>query len=228
MTMTQLEELWKELKFVSDCPKVTEEVSGKLLKILEDESKIRASKRIQRLVQYSGIKIIKMIEDFDWVFNPTISKEKIMQFRNSDWDTYPRNLVLIGPTGVGKTHLADGLCLDAINRGARVFRISCDELVRKLKNSRNKHAFIKFCSTVRVFCLDELGYVFPSPEEANDIFQIISKRCEVLPTLVTTNLVPSQWGKIFEASTASAILDRLSLKGTFLTLEGKSYRSRVK
>ena len=79
-------------------------------------------------------------------------------------------------------------------------------------------------SSVKVLCLDELGYVFPSQEEANDIFQIISKRSEAAPTIVTTNLVPSQWGKIFEAATA--ILDRLSLNGTYLTFEGdvKSYR----
>jgi DNA replication protein DnaC len=77
-----------------------------------------------------------------------------------------------------------------------------------------------------VLCLDELGYVFPSQEEANDLFQIFSKRSELASTVVTTNLVPSDWGKIFEAATATAILDRLSLNGTFLTLEGKSYRSK--
>jgi DNA replication protein DnaC len=100
--------------------------------------------------------------------------------------------------------------------------------VRRLKAGRNKDTLIRYYSTVKVFCLDELGYVFPSQEEANDIFQIVSRRCELLSTLVTTNLVPSRWGSIFEASTATAILDRLSLKGTFLTMEGKSYRSRVK
>jgi DNA replication protein DnaC len=74
--------------------------------------------------------------------------------------------------------------------------------------------------------LDELGYVFPTQEEANDLFQIISKRSEMASTIITTNLAPSQWGKIFEAATAAAILDRLSLKGTFLTFGGDSYRRR--
>ena len=85
---------------------------------------------------------------------------------------------------------------------------------------------IQYYSTLKVFCLDELGYLSASQEEANDIFQIISKRSEIGSTLVTTNLVPSQWGKVFEAATATAILDRLNMNGVFLTLEGKSYRTK--
>jgi DNA replication protein DnaC len=71
-----------------------------------------------------------------------------------------------------------------------------------------------------------LGYVLPSREHADFIFQIISKRSEVGTTLVTTNLIPSQWGKIFDSVTASAILDRLSMNGTFISLEGRSYRKK--
>jgi len=71
-----------------------------------------------------------------------------------------------------------------------------------------------------------LGYVVPSKEQADWIFQIFSKRTEVTSTLVTTNLVPSDWGKLFDSTTASAILDRLSLNGKFITLEGRSYRSK--
>ena len=83
-----------------------------------------------------------------------------------------------------------------------------------------------YYSTVKLLCLDELGYVFPTQEQANDLFQIISKRSELVSTIVTTNLIPSQWGKIFEASTATAILDRLSLNGNFITCEGRSYRTK--
>ena len=135
-------------------------------------------------------------------------------------------MLLIGPSGVGKSHLASSLCYEAIQKGIATAFISCFDLVAKLKLARNKHTLIQYYSTVKVFCLDELGYVFPSQEEANDIFQIISKRSEIGSTLLTTNLVPSAWGKIFDAATATAILDRLNLKGTFLTLEGDSYRGR--
>ena len=81
---------------------------------------------------------------------------------------------------------------------------------------RKKHIGVK----------DGLGYVLPSREHADYLFQIISKRSEVSTTLVTTNLIPSQWGKVFDSVTASAILDRLSMNGTFIAFEGKSYRKK--
>jgi DNA replication protein DnaC len=85
---------------------------------------------------------------------------------------------------------------------------------------------IDYYAKVPVLRLDELGYVVPTKEQADAFFQIISKRTEVRTTLVTTNLIPSQWGKIFDSVTASAILDRLSMNGRFIICEGRSYRSR--
>lgn len=224
--MTRLIELWKILKFASPPADLSPETAKILLPILEDEARAREAKQIRYLLQRSGIKRIKRLEDFDWKFNPKLPREKFMTFRNSPWVQNTQNLVLIGPSGVGKSHLASALCYEAVGKGAAAVFVPCFDLVAKLKHARNKHTLIQYYSTVKVFCLDELGYVFPSQEEANDIFQIISKRSEIGSTIVTTNLVPSAWGKIFDAATATAILDRLNLKGTFLTLEGDSYRGR--
>ena len=224
--MTRLTELFTILKFVTDPGGLRPEEVETILPILEEEVRARRLRQIHYLLGRSGIKRIKRLEDFDWKFNPKLSREKFMAFRNSSWIDHAQNLLLIGPSGVGKSHLASALCYDAIQQGIATAFISCFDLVAKLKLARNKHTLIQYYSTVKVFCLDELGYVFPSQEEANDIFQIISKRSEIGATLVTTNLVPSAWGKIFDAATATAILDRLSLKGTFLTLEGDSYRGR--
>jgi len=104
--------------------------------------------------------------------------------------------------------------------------ITCHDLINKIKRSRNKAATLEYFAKAKILCIDEIGYVFPDPKEANDIFQIISKRSEVGSTIITTNLIPSQWGKIFEAATATAILDRLSLNGNFITWEGRSYRTK--
>ena len=224
--MIRLTELWKLLKFVSDPPTLAPEETKILVPILEAEVQAREIKQIRYLLQRSGIKRIKRFEDFDWKFNPKLSREKFMAFRNSPWIDNAQNLLLIGPSGVGKSHLASALCYEAIQQGIATAFISCFDLVAKLKLARNRHTLIQYYSTVKVFCLDELGYVFPSQEEANDIFQIISKRSEIGSTIVTTNLIPSAWGKIFDAATATAILDRLNLKGTFLTLEGDSYRGK--
>jgi len=224
--MTRFHELWKILKFVTDPSGLTPEAIQTILPLLEEEAGARELKRIRYLLQRSGIKRIKRLEDFDWKFNPKLPREKFMAFRNSPWADNAQNLLLIGPSGVGKSHLASALCYEAIHKGIPTAFIPCFDLVAKLKRARSKHTLIQYYATVKVFCLDELGYVFPTQEEAGDLFQIISKRSELGSTIVTTNLVPSAWGKIFDAATATAILDRLNLKGTFLTLEGDSYRGR--
>lgn len=226
--MTQLHEIWKELKFVSDISALKLEEEQILLSVLEEESSQRKIRRVRRLLQHSGIKRVKLLEDFDWKINPKLPREDFLSFVKSPWTQKAMNLVLVGPAGVGKTHLATGLCYKAIQEGQSAVFISSYDLVLKLKKRySSKDSLIQFYSSVKVFCLDELGYLSASPEEANDIFQIISKRSEIGSTIVTTNLIPSQWGKIFEAATATAILDRLNMNGIFLTLEGKSYRSKV-
>ena len=226
--MISLPELFKYLKFVSDHTSLTSNQKQILEPILYEELQARELKRIRYLMQRSGIKRIKRIEDFDWAFNPKIPKDKILPFFTScDWITHPANIVFIGPAGVGKSHLADSLCYHLISHHSiPATRIGCFDLVEKLKKSPHKYNLLNYYSTVKILCLDELGYVFPSQDQANDIFQIISKRSELFPTIVTTNLIPSQWGKIFEAATATAILDRLSLNGNFITCEGRSYRSK--
>ncbi len=224
--MTPIKQIWEQLKFVSDCSVLTEEQIKTILPILKEESTAREIKRIRYLLQRSGIKRVKRFEDFDWKFNPHLPRNEIMAFSESSWNTEVKNLVLIGPSGVGKSHLASALCYKAIQKGIPTAFITCFDLVNKLKRSTNKLTMLHYYSTIKLLCMDELGYVFPTQEQANDIFQIISKRSELASTIVTTNLIPSQWGKIFEASTATAILDRLSLNGNFITCEGRSYRSK--
>lgn len=226
MTMTPIKQIWEQLKFISDCSSLTEDQIKTIFPILKEEALAKEIKRMRYLLQRSGIKRIKRLEDFDWKFNPHLLRSEIISFSESCWSAEIKNLVLIGPSGVGKSHLASAICYKAIQKGIPTAFISCFDLVNKLKASTSKHAMLLYYSTVKLLCLDELGYVFPTQEQANDIFQIISKRSELVSTIVTTNLIPSHWGKIFEASTATAILDRLNLNGSFITCEGRSYRSK--
>ena len=223
--MTPIQKTWEELKFVSDYASLTEEETKVILPVLKQEASSREIKRIKSLMLRSGIKRIKRLEDFDWKFN-AMPRHEIMAFNDLSWNVQAKNLVLIGPSGVGKTHLATAMCYSALQKGIPTAFITCSDLVDKLKRSNNKHTMLLYYSTIKLLCIDELGYVFPGQEQANDIFQIISKRSELVSTIVTTNLIPSQWGKIFEAATATAILDRLSLNGSFITWEGRSYRSK--
>lgn len=226
MTTTPVKEVWEQLKFISDPSSLTTDEIKVLLPVLKEEAAAREVKRVRYLLQRSGIKRIKRFEDFDWKFNPQIPRPEILSLSETPWLTHVRNAVLIGPTGVGKSHLASAMCYKAISKGIPAVTVTCAELIDKFKRSSNKHNVTQYYSTVRLLCIDELGYVFPTQEQANDIFQIVSRRSELASTIVTTNLIPSQWGKIFEAATATAILDRLSLNGSFLPCEGRSYRSK--
>ena len=224
--MTQIQEIYKTLKFVSDAGGLTHEQVKILEGVLKEEISAREVRRIQHLLTRSGLKPIKKIEDFDWKFNPKIPREEIMRVAQTMCGNEIINVMFIGPGGVGKTHLAKGICYKAIQKGIPVVFITCHDLINKIKQARNKSATLEYYAKVKILCIDEIGYVFPDVKEANEIFQIISKRSELTSTIVTTNLIPSQWGKIFEAATATAILDRLSFNGSFITCEGRSYRSK--
>ena len=224
--MMNFSELWKYFKLLGDPDQLSKEDLAFLERFLAEQYQLREKKRIQYLMRASGIKRIKLLNDFDWSFNPKIPRDKIMEFLATDWLKKPCHLVLIGPAGVGKSHIATAICHDAILKGIQTVFLSLYDLTAKLSKTKTLYTLIDFYAKVPILCLDELGYVLPSKEQADAIFQIISKRTEVATTLVTTNLVPSDWGKIFDAVTATAILDRLSMNGRFITFEGRSYRRK--
>jgi DNA replication protein DnaC len=224
--MMSFSDLWRYFRLLGDPASLSKEDLAFLERFLADQYQLREKKRIQYLMRASGIKRVKLLNDFDWTFNPKIPRDKIMEFLHTDWLKKPCHLVLIGPAGVGKTHIATAICHDAILKGYQTVFIPLFDLTAKLAKTKNLYSLIDFYAKIPILCLDELGYVIPSKEQADALFQIISKRTEVATTIVTTNLVPSDWGKIFDAVTATAILDRLSMNGRFITFEGRSYRRK--
>jgi len=191
---------------------------------LKTEMEYRRQYKIKRLLRQSGIKQVKMFSQFDWLFNPKISKEDIMSFVNTPWIDSASNLVLIGDTGLGKSHISSALCYEAILQGHPTMFISAFDLTSKIQKALNPSSKIDYYAKVKVLCIDELGYTYHKKEDTDILFQIISKRSEILPTMVTTNLAPKEWGSIFSGAAASAILDRLSFNGRFIAFEGRSYR----
>lgn len=223
--MIPLSELFRHFRIFTDPNSLSDQERAVLQKFLHGEYLEREQRRIRHLMRMSGIKRVKLLSDFDWKFNPKAPRDKIMEFLNTDWLQKPVNLILIGPAGVGKTHIATALCHDAISKGRQTVFLSLFDLTARMARAKSLYSLIDYYAKVPVFCLDELGYVIPGKEQADCIFQIVSKRAEIGTTIVTTNLVPSQWGKVFDTVTASAILDRLSMNGRFITFEGRSYRS---
>jgi DNA replication protein DnaC len=225
--MTQLSEVWSQFHLLSDQNSFSSDEQSFLERFLEEEARLRLAKKIGILLARSGIKRVKTLGEFDWKFNPKVHREKLTEFMAHPWLKEPCNLVMIGPAGVGKTHLAQALCHDAVMKGHQTMFLSLFDLMARIAKAKSLYTAIDFYAKVPVLCLDEVGYAFPSKDQADAIFQIIAKRAETKTTIMTTNLVPSQWNKVFDATTATAILDRLTMNGTFLTMEGRSYRSRI-
>ena len=222
--MNNLESLLKELGCRTPAEEIPSDRRQIILDFLQGESEYRKQHKIKRLLSQSGLKQVKTLDQFDWLFNPKVSKEDILSFVNSPWIEKAFNLVLIGDTGLGKSHIAASICYEAILHGYPTACITAFDLVSKIHKAYNPATKIDYYAKIRVLCIDELGYTYHKKEDTDTLFQIISKRNEILPTIVTTNLAPKEWGSIFSATAASAILDRLSFNGRFITFEGRSYR----
>jgi DNA replication protein DnaC len=222
--MNNLESLLKELGCKTPVGEIDSDSRDGITNFLTMELEYRRQFKIKRLLRLSGIKQVKTLGQFDWHFNPRISKEDILTFVNSPWIEDAFNLVLIGDTGLGKSHIASAICYEAILRGYSTACITAFDLVSRIHKAFNPASRIEYYAKVRVLCIDELGYTYHKKEDTDTLFQIISKRNEILPTIVTTNLAPKEWGSIFSSTAASAILDRLSFNGRFITFEGRSYR----
>jgi DNA replication protein DnaC len=222
--MNNLEPLLNELGCKTPAGEIASDRRDTILDFLKMEIEYRRQHKIKRLLSMSGIKHVKTLDQFDWQFNPKITKDDILTFVHSPWIENAFNLVLIGDTGLGKSHIASSICYEAILRGYSTACVTAFDLVSRIHKAYNPTSRIEYYAKVRVLCIDELGYTYHKKEDTDILFQIISKRNEILPTIVTTNLAPKEWGSIFSATAASAILDRLSFNGRFITFEGRSYR----
>lgn len=230
-TNNNLQELLNTLGMKTPIEQITPDLQDGLGAFLEKEQAFRQEWKIKRLLANSGIRTaqIRTFDQIDWGFNHQLPKEDILTFKNSPWITQGANLLLIGDTGLGKSHIAKALCYEAILSGHSALFITAFDLISKIKRAPNLASRIDYYGTIiKVLCLDELGYTCHSKEDGDLLFQIISKRSERYPTIITTNLAPKQWGSLFSGPAASAILDRLSYNGKFITMEGKSYRLRSK
>lgn len=230
-TDATLNTLLQDLKFKVPLTAIPEAFRPALAEIFAQEHTARRTYRIQRLLASCGIPKahIRTFDDFDWSFNPKTPKQDLLNFRNSSWVDQYMNLVLIGDPGIGKSHLAKAFCYDAILKGCLTCFTTAFNLISNIKKARFPDSKINYyAKTVGVLCIDELGYVYHDKNDTDLLYHVVSIRSESSPTILTTNLPPKDWGKILSGSAASAILDRLSFNGTFLTWDGPSYRLKTR
>ncbi len=181
------------------------------------------------MVKVAGFPHLKEVKDFDFKFQPKINKQQILDFESLRFLETNNNILLIGNSGVGKTHLATAIGIAAAKKRVSTYFIKCHDLISQLKKAHIENRLetrIKHFSKYRLLIIDEIGYLPIGEEEAKMFFQLIDMRYEKKSTIITSNINLSDWGKIFSDSLiASAILDRLVHHSSIVNILGNSYRT---
>ena len=196
--------------------------------LLKQELKHRENSRANNNIKVAHFPYIKTINDFDFEYQPSINKEEIKDLSTLRFIEENKNILFLGNPGVGKTHLATALGIEAAKKRNSVYFISCNDLISNLSTAYKENRLeskIKFYTKYKLLIIDEIGYLPINKNEANMFFQLIAKRYEKKPTIITTNQPFSKWGEVFGDTTiASAIIDRLVHHSYIINIKGKSYR----
>jgi len=195
--------------------------------LLGEEMKYRIEKRANTLLRLANFPFIKTIEEFDFSFQPNISQPTIREICNLNFIDRRENIILLGPPGVGKTHLAVGIGIKAIEIGKKVYFCDIENLIKTLKEKNPKKE--GFLNKVSLLIIDEVGYFPVDRYESYLFFKLISNKYETGSVIITSNKSFIEWQDIFQdQALVSAILDRLLHHSIIINIKGQSYRLRNK
>lgn len=198
--------------------------------LIDYEIQSKEYKRTNRIIESASLPYRKTINDFDLDFQEKLPKEELLSLFSNEYIEKKENVVFLGSSGVGKTHLATSLGIHAAMASKSVYYIKCNDLIAILKkaNLENRLLYmLRHYTGYAVLIIDELGYLPIDKEDSKLFFQLIDRRYEKKSTIITTNINFSKWDTIFQDPViANAILDRILHHSNVINIPGKSYRLR--
>lgn len=199
-----------------------------MYELTEQEIEFKKAQSITGCVKVANFPYLKEMKDFDFSFQPSIDKAKIMDLMTLRFMEHGENIIFCGTPGVGKTNLAVSLGIEAAKHRYCVYFITFQDLISQLKKAYSENRLenrIKWFCRYKLLIIDELGYQTMDRDSANLFFNLIAKRYEKLSTIITTNSQFSKWADIFqEPVLTNALLDRLLHHCSVININGPSYR----
>lgn len=229
----RLSETAKELtNFLEKADKDEPTYANFLFSIFEYESLRRQEKATERRLRVANFPYHRSLDEFNLEEQPSLTKRNFNKLSDLTWIEQNYNLVLLGPTGTGKTFLSVGLGLKAVYEGYKVVFISMGEMVHVLKTrelSYKSRSLMKHMKAADLLILDDLMFMAMDKEEANQFFHFINDIYEQTSIILTSNKAPTDWGELIgDEIITGAILDRIIQKAEIIQLSGDSYRMKHK